>query len=181
MKSSVQFDGTAVKVLTLVYVHMDGKVLTLERGAHKKFLPGWFVAPGGKVETGEDVIEAGAREFFEETGMRAMGVKLRGSYTYFNTDEDNRCGVIYLLVAEGVEGDFKAEVEDGTLRWMTVAELLESDKVMADHKVWIGRIFDNDDHFACVGSWHGRKRGVAWDGKVEWADSRAYFEARREA
>lgn len=169
MTNTVSFDGTDLKVLTLVYAYVEGRVLTLERGAHKKFLAGWFVAPGGKVEAGEDVIASGEREFLEETGMRLVGAKLRGSYTFFTEEESNRSGVIYLIVGEGVEGDFRPDVEDGTLRWLTVEELLASEKVMPDHKVWIREIFSTSNHFACAGSWKEGQRAA------EWADSRGYF------
>lgn len=172
---SVSFDGTDLKVLTLVYAHVNGRVLTLERGAHKAFLPGWFVAPGGKVEAGEDVLESGAREFWEETGLKITGLKLRGSYTFFTEEPTNRSGVIYLLVGDGVEGEFRPDVADGTLRWLTVDELLASDKVMPDHKVWMKEIFTNTSHFACVGSWFEGARAA------EWADSRGYFEMMKAA
>lgn len=170
----VVFDGVGVKVQTLVYVIQGGKVLVLERSADKKFLPGWVVAPGGKVEPGEGVMEAGAREFREETGLEAVGLRLRGSYTYMTMAEGNRAGVIYLLTAEGYEGDFRAEVEDGTLRWMSFAEVYAHPKVMEDHKVFLKEIFEGSNHVACIGSWDN---GVG----VEWADSMGYFEERAAA
>ncbi len=175
MTKHVKFDGAGVQVHTLVYAVKDGKILTLERAATKRFLPGWYVGLGGKVEAGENVFDGAAREFEEETGMRINGLKLRGSYTFMTEMPDNRCGVIYMFVGDGVEGEFKADVDDGTLRWMTVDELLASDKVMVDHKVWLARIFDTNDHFACVGSWEEGPRAA------EWADSLAYFEERRAA
>ena len=169
---SVVFDGTDLKVLTLVYAHVDGKVLTLERGPHKTFLPGWFVAPGGKVEAGENIIASGAREFFEETGLTITNLHLRGSYTFFTEEEHNRSGVIYLLVGDGVEGTFTPDVADGTLRWLTVDELCSSDKVMPDHKIWIRELMTTSNHFACAGSWREGARAA------EWADSRPYFAQR---
>ncbi len=172
---TVSFDGAGVQVLTLVYGRDEqGRVLMLERGAHKTFLPGWFVGVGGKVEAGENVFDAAAREFEEETGLRAVGLSLRGSYTFMTETADNRCGVIYLFEC-AVEGDFVAEVADGTLHWLTVAELLAHDKVMPDHKVWMGQIFTNSTHFACVGSWKPPVEGTLNVGE-EWADSRGYFE-----
>jgi 8-oxo-dGTP diphosphatase len=169
MQANIPFDGADVQVLTLVYAVRDGKVLTLERGAHKTFLPGWFVGVGGKVEAGENVFDGAMREFEEETGLTLDSLSLRGTYTFFTRVKSNQCGVIYLFTGEGVGGDFRAEVEDGTLRWMTPAELLASDKVMADHKVWLDRIFSSDDHFACVGSWEEGFRAV------EWAESTGFF------
>ena len=174
----VQFDGTPVQVLTLVYLVKDGKVLMLERAAHKRFLPGWIVAPGGKVEPGEDIVDAGVREFEEETGLQVKGkVRLRGSYTFMTNKAHNRSGVIYLLEAHGYEGDFKAEVADGTLRWMTPQDIYAAPMVMADHKTFMHVLLESDDAVACIGSWMSDEQ----EGAVEWADSRAYFEARAEA
>ncbi len=169
MPKQIGFDKADVQVLTLVYAVKDGRILTLERAATKRFLPGWFVGLGGKVEHGENVFDGAAREFEEETGMRALGLKLRGSYTFMTETPSNRCGVIYLFETHDIEGEFVADVVDGTLRWMTVEELLASDKVMPDHKVWLGRIFASDDHFACVGSWEEGAKAV------EWADSLGFF------
>ena len=47
----------------------------------KKPRRGWYVAPGGKIESGESIYEAAAREFFEETGTRAVKPHLKGIYT----------------------------------------------------------------------------------------------------
>ena len=170
LPAAVPFDGAAVQILTLVYAHVDGKILTLERAATKKFLPGWYVGLGGKVEAGETVEQGAAREFTEETGLVAKGLVLRGTYSFVTVMPNNRCGVIYIFLADGVEGDFRAEVADGTLRWMALEELLASEKVMPDHKVWLKEIFTTGNHFACVGSW---EEGAT---AVEWADSRTYFQ-----
>lgn len=181
MVRTVSFDGAGVQVLTMVYARdEEGRVLTLERAATKTFLPGWFVGLGGKVEPGENVFDAAAREFFEETGMRVGNLNLRGTYTFMTETPSNRCGVIYLFETFEVEGEFRADVEDGTLHWLTLKELLASDKVMPDHKVWLESLFTDDNHFACVGSWKLSVNGEANVGE-EWADSRAYFERMAKA
>lgn len=169
MAKHVSFNGADVQVLTLVYAVRGDTVLTLQRAATKKFLPNWLVGLGGKVEAGENVFEGAAREFEEETGMRAKNLSLRGTYTFMTEMPNNRCGVIYIFVTHDIKGTFQTDVEDGTLHWMTVPELLASDKVMPDHKVWLGRIFESDDHFACVGSWEEGAKAA------EWADSIGFF------
>jgi hypothetical protein len=87
--------------------------------------------------------------------------------------EGNRAGVVYLLTADRVEGDFKVEVADGTLRWMTFDEVYAHPKVMQNDKIFLKEIFEGRNHVACIGRWED---GVM----VEWADSRGYFEGRRE-
>jgi len=176
MTRTVSFDGAGVQVLTLVYARdEEGRVLTLERAPTKTFLPGWFVGLGGKVEAGENVFEAAAREFAEETGMTVRNLQLRGTYTFMTETASNRCGVIYLFESFDYDGEFKSEVADGTLYWLTLEELLANDKVMPDHKVWLESLFTGNNHFACVGSWKPPVNGILNVGE-EWADSRGYFE-----
>src|SRR5690606_21918505 len=54
----------------------NGKVLLM-----KKPRRDWYVAPGGKMESGESIYEAAIREFREETDAEPLGVHLKGVYT----------------------------------------------------------------------------------------------------
>lgn len=176
MTRTVSFDGAGVQVLTLVYARdAQGRILNLERAPTKKFLSGWFVGLGGKVEAGENVFDAAAREFVEETGMTVRNLSLRGTYTFMTETPSNRCGVIYIFESSDYQGEFTAEVDDGTLHWLTLEEIMANNKVMPDHKVWLKEIFTTPNHFACVGSWKPPVNGTLNVGE-EWADSRAYFE-----
>ncbi|PZP39308.1 MAG: hypothetical protein DI585_04510 [Pseudomonas fluorescens] len=172
---SLPFDKTTFAVLTLVYAHIDGKMLMLERAATKAFLPGWVVGLGGKVEPGEDVTEAAKREFEEESGLTAKSIQLRGSYTFITTEPGNRSGVIYIYVVNDIEGTFNPNSPDGTLHWLTPQQIAEHPKIMPDHKVWLAELVANDNHFACIGEWHNSLT------PGEWADSRGYFESRLKA
>ena len=51
----------------------DGQVLLL-----KKPRRDWYVAPGGKMESGESIFEAAVREFKEETNASPIGTHLKG-------------------------------------------------------------------------------------------------------
>jgi 8-oxo-dGTP diphosphatase len=56
-------------VLVGAAVIAGGKILLLKRLETKKFLPGYYDLPGGKVEEGEDPNTAILRELKEETGL----------------------------------------------------------------------------------------------------------------
>ena len=48
----------------------DRQLLLTRRGRHMRTFPGVWVPPGGHIELGETLLEAGARECWEETGLQ---------------------------------------------------------------------------------------------------------------
>lgn len=172
-RAAIDFSGAEVKIYADVYVRRGGRILMLERSMTKTFLPGWVIAPGGKVEPGEDLAEAAAREFFEETGLHPVGMRLRGSYAYVDADPDNRCGVIYLFVAEDVKGVERVEVPDGNLVWLTLEEILAHPRIRESYKRVYRGLFGSDNHVAFLG-------GFDHDRLISWADADGYY-ARRMA
>jgi len=67
----------------------DGeKVLLLKRGSTAPWMPNKYCFPGGKIEYGETILEAGLRELKEETGIsypesvvEYINVNFRSNYT----------------------------------------------------------------------------------------------------
>merc|ERR1711992_163539 len=47
----------------------DGKILLSRRALHLRTFPGLWVPPGGHVEDGETLLDAGLRELKEEVGL----------------------------------------------------------------------------------------------------------------
>lgn len=47
----------------------DQKILITRRAQHMRTFPGVWVPPGGHIEDGESILDAGIREVFEETGL----------------------------------------------------------------------------------------------------------------
>jgi 8-oxo-dGTP pyrophosphatase MutT (NUDIX family) len=53
-----------------IIVDRDGAVLVIRRRAESHFAPGTWDLPGGKMDDRERLVDALAREVFEETGLR---------------------------------------------------------------------------------------------------------------
>lgn len=98
----------------------DGQVLLL-----KKPRRGWYVAPGGKMESGESIYEAAVREFKEETNVTPSNVQLKAVYTIIIKENDTVVDewMLFTFVARGVEGTPFDETREGKLEWHTIEEL----------------------------------------------------------
>lgn len=92
--------------------------------------------PGGKIETGEDVIEGLKREIKEETGCQAETISEVGLIIeYKNQFEELHLSYCYLLKVLGEKGEpqFTAEEKERgfALKWVSLDEaikLFENDK-----------------------------------------------------
>ena len=100
----------------------EGQVLLL-----KKPRRGWYVAPGGKMDSGESIYETAVREFSEETGAVPINPHLKGVYTMVIKDDADKIvkdeWMLYTFVAHDFSGTpFKTTVE-GVLEWHPVESL----------------------------------------------------------
>nr|XP_006823775.1 PREDICTED: nucleoside diphosphate-linked moiety X motif 17-like [Saccoglossus kowalevskii] len=68
VSESVLQRGVDVGVVTLLRTK-DKRTLLTRRAQHLRIFPGIWVPPGGHVELGESLFEAGLRELHEETGL----------------------------------------------------------------------------------------------------------------
>ncbi|MBM7608655.1 8-oxo-dGTP diphosphatase [Lysinibacillus composti] len=98
----------------------DGKVLLLQKPRR-----GWYVAPGGKMESGESIYEAAVREFKEETNVTPSNVQLKAVYTIIIKEDDAVVDewMLFTFVARGVEGTPFDETREGKLEWHTIEDL----------------------------------------------------------
>jgi 8-oxo-dGTP diphosphatase len=63
-------DGTIERRVAVVFlVDPHGRILMQHRTADAKVSPNQWAMPGGRVEPGEEPIEAARREVYEETGL----------------------------------------------------------------------------------------------------------------
>lgn len=111
---------SCVQRIANLLVKKDDKVLLL-----KKPRRGWYVAPGGKIESGESVFEAASREFREETGTIAIKPHLKGVYTMVirRGEEVVNEWMLFTFLAEDLEGMPYKETREGVLEWHSIENL----------------------------------------------------------
>ena len=107
------------RIANLLAVQND-QVLLLQKPRR-----GWYVAPGGKMESGESIYEAAIREFQEETNVTPQNVHLKGVYTMIikNGEQVVDEWMLYTFLAKGIEGTPFEETREGKLGWHPVESL----------------------------------------------------------
>jgi 8-oxo-dGTP diphosphatase len=119
---------TAVHTLGVCLVVTDprGRVLPI-----RTTKAGWEL-PGGRVEPGEDLIEAGRREALEESGCTVEVGRLTG--LYMNVDAA-RLLLVFRATSETAEPQPDANDEDALeAGWFTVDDALRMVKHSGEHQ-----------------------------------------------
>jgi 8-oxo-dGTP diphosphatase len=109
-----------VQRIANLLVVQDNQVLLL-----KKPRRNWYVAPGGKMEAGESILEAAVREFTEETNAEPIGTHLKGVYTMMIEEDGGSIDewMLFTFVAYGLTGTLFKETNEGVLEWHPVESL----------------------------------------------------------
>ncbi|MDW0118408.1 8-oxo-dGTP diphosphatase [Sporosarcina thermotolerans] len=100
----------------------DNQVLLL-----KKPRRDWYVAPGGKMDSGESIYEAAIREFEEETGATPVNPQVKGIYTMMILNPDTKELIdewmLYTFVAKDLIGTPYESNREGLLEWHGIEKL----------------------------------------------------------
>jgi 8-oxo-dGTP pyrophosphatase MutT (NUDIX family) len=109
------------EAVAIVPVGDDGRVLLIDHYRVTTDTRGWEI-PGGGIEPGESVAEAGARELLEETGYAAAAWQSLGRFHPSNGSSNQ---VFHVTVARGLtrRSDPRDVNETLGLRWATPAEV----------------------------------------------------------
>mgnify|MGYP001027616527 FL=1 len=96
------------------------KVLLLQKPRR-----GWWVAPGGKMESGETVRDAVIREYREETGLYVLNPQLKGIFTFIIKENDQVVSewMMFTFVADHYTGEHVEETEEGIIEWHQAADV----------------------------------------------------------
>ncbi len=105
----------------IIPVRADGQILLVEHYRFQTDTHGWEI-PAGRVEAGEEPINAARRELREETGHAAREFVPLGRYHPSNGSTNQ---TFYMFTASGVErtGEIEDTNEIGSIRWFTVEQV----------------------------------------------------------
>jgi len=129
-----------MKLATLCYLRQNGKTLMVHRIKKPNDIhEGKWNGLGGKLEPGETPEECARREIFEESGLRANKLALKGLLTFplFAHDED---WYAFVFVGSELEGGL-IDSPEGNLAWidddkLTELNLWEGDRIFLP---WLDR------------------------------------------
>lgn len=90
-------------------VENNGEFLFIRRSRNSKNMAGKWVFPGGKIEAGEDAIQALYRELNEETGLNLSNkVAFLSSYKFVR-QEDGSSSVGFVFVVKANNREIKQD------------------------------------------------------------------------
>lgn len=131
--------NSLVPSVNVVMANDAGEILLIRRSDN-----GNWALPGGAIDPGESVTQAGVRETREETGIECEITGLVGIYSdprhviFYTSNGEARQEFSIVLTARPVGGQPTPSDESAEVRWVPAAELDE----LAMHHSMRGRIHD---------------------------------------
>ncbi|WP_245595223.1 NUDIX hydrolase [Fictibacillus gelatini] len=110
----------------------DNQVLLLQKPRR-----GWWVAPGGKMESEESIRDSVIREFREETGIYLKHPQLKGVFNFIIKEQDKIVSewMMFTFFATDFEGESLSESEEGKVEWKPIAEIRNLPMAPGDHHI----------------------------------------------
>ncbi|MGI6611182.1 MAG: NUDIX hydrolase [Limnochordia bacterium] len=121
-------DPIRQRLSALCYVQRGDQVLMLQR--RKQPFSGYWTAPGGKLEPGEDPRQAIRREIQEETGLHLRSANLQLVVSERSPDPLYNW-LLFVFRSEDAAGQL-TECQEGLLRWVPLTELATLKRVTID-------------------------------------------------
>ncbi len=103
-------------------VQNGDKVLLINRPDSRGF-PG-FLAPGGKIDFPESLVDGACREVEEETGLRVSNLVFKGIDEYVNPQKNVRY-MVFNYWTNTFKGELLLDPPEGELVWVSINEALD--------------------------------------------------------
>lgn len=140
--------GTLQRITNCI-VKQDGQVLMLQKPSR-----GWWVAPGGKMESRESVKEAVTREFREETGLQLQYPEIKGIFTIIIKEKEEIIDewMMFTFLATETTGEMLTNSPEGKLQWQQLDDvkslpMAPGDVYIFDHILFSDEILYGTFHY----------------------------------
>lgn len=110
------------RLYTMCMVQNGDSVLLIKRPDTHGF-PG-FLAPGGKIDFPESLVDGACREVEEETGLRVSSLAFKGIDEYVNPQKNVRY-MVFNYWTETFTGELLENPPEGELLWVPISEALD--------------------------------------------------------
>lgn len=122
-------------IATLVFLLKGNEVLLIRK--KRGFGEGKYNGVGGKVEKGEDLVDAARREVLEEVGVRVRTLEYRGLLEFYSSGSEPDW-VVHVFVTRDFEGEPRPSPEADP-RWFKINEL-PLNEMWEDDRCWLPRV-----------------------------------------
>ncbi|UTR15977.1 8-oxo-dGTP diphosphatase [Salipaludibacillus sp. LMS25] len=111
----------------------DGEVLLLKKPSR-----GWWVAPGGKMELRESILESATREYKEETGILLRDPQLRGIFTFVIEEKGEvvKEWMMFTFRSSDFSGHLLPVSPEGELAWVPIEQINDLPMAMGDYLIF---------------------------------------------
>lgn len=110
------------RLYTMCMVQNGDKVLLIKRPDSLGF-PG-FLAPGGKIDFPESLVDGACREVEEETGLCVSNLVFKGIDEYVNPQKNVRY-MVFNYWTNTFKGELLLDPPEGELVWVSINEALD--------------------------------------------------------
>lgn len=113
-------------VATLIYVLSPDKrqVLLIHRNARADDTHiGKYNGLGGKLDSQEDIVSGAKRELFEEAGVEALSMQLRGTINWPGFGKLGEDWLGFVFVVDKFQGTPQPSNPEGTLIWVDIDKI----------------------------------------------------------